>query len=222
MNSRWTASVIAVVTLLAVAMGCSSAKKATTPTALSNAQLEARYLALSDLGAGWRAGSPITPNDISSFAHAVPCSEARVDSAVAQRLTPVSGIQFEATDGSSRTVQEFGLTGDPSQLHSDLQALIKSFDACAAQTATTTETNKLTVKRLAIPNLGDQRAGYVLSDSESLSGPTLYVRNAAVRVGSVLIGVGLTEIHATAQDKPQVSDDTFVKIVRTAVDKLSG
>jgi hypothetical protein len=80
----------------------------------------------------------------------------------------------------------------------------------------------LTVKRLSIPDLGDQRAAFVMTglDESAGSSATWYVRNAAVRVGPVAIMLGLTEILATPQDKPQISDESFVQLVQTAVGKL--
>ena len=94
-------------------------------------------------------------------------------------------------------------------------------DACAAVTPTTTGTGTLTVEQFAIPALGDRRAAYILTGVESADS-TWYVRDAEVRVGSIAIGVGLTEILPTPQDEPSISDAEFVRILQAAVAKLGG
>ena len=51
---------------------------------------------------------------------------------------------------------------------------------------------------------------------------TWYVRSATVRVGSVAMTLGLTEILPTPQATPQITDAEFVHLVETAAAKLSG
>lgn len=209
------------VALVACGSGTTRQTVAPSTTIPSTAQLEARLLDVGDVGAGWKVGPAINPQDLSSVSQSIPCSDVTIDPSVAKRLTAVTGIQFEPRDGSSRQMIELVITGESKQLDSDLQALIGAMDSCSAKTATTSATSKLTVQKFAIPKLGDQQAAYVMTDSADSAG-AFYVRSAIIRVGSIAVAFGLTEVVATPQDKPQISDDTFVKILKTAVDKLSG
>ena len=195
---------------------------AATTTTLSTAQLQASLLDVSDVGAVWKVGAAINPQDLAGLTQ-IPCADATISPTIAKRLTAVTGIQFESTDGSSKHLMQLVVTGEPKQLDSDLQALIGAMESCSATTSTTTGTAKLTVKKFIIPELGDQRAAYLLTDAESPGTETTwYVRQAAVRVGSVAMGIGLTEILGTPQDKPQISDAKFVQLLETAVAKFNG
>lgn len=188
--------------------GAPTTTAAPTTTVPTAAQLQARLLGAGDVGAGWQVGGSINPEDLSSIGHANPCGNDKIDPAVAKRLTAVTGVQFEPTDHSYKHFIELVLTGDPAQLGSDLHALMAALDSCPA------------VKDLSIPKLGDQQAAYVITDAESANA-VWHVRNAVVRVGPVAVAVGMTEILPSAQARPQISDDTFVKVLRTAVDKVS-
>lgn len=221
---------ILVLAFTVVLAACGSGKtggKATTPpvtavTTPSTAQLQARLLTVSDVGSSWNVGPAINSEDLSSVTQSIPCPDAAINPTIAKRLTAVTGIQFEPADRSYKHMIELAITGDPARLDSDLQTLFGALDACATTTSTATGTTKLTVKRLSIPDLGDQRAAFVMTglDESAGSSATWYVRNAAVRVGPVAIMLGLTEILATPQDKPQISDESFVQLVQTAVGKL--
>lgn len=142
------------------------------------------------------------------------------DPALASRLTAVTGIQFEPTDHSYKHLIELVVTGDPAQLGADLQKFISAMDSCAAKTATSTATSKLTVKQMAIPQLGDQRVAYLTITP--VNGAAFYGRGAMVRFRSVAVVVGLTEGLYSPRGTPQISDSTFVSIVKTAYDKLAG
>ncbi|HET6965918.1 MAG TPA: hypothetical protein VFH58_14180 [Acidimicrobiales bacterium] len=183
-----------------------AAPSTTVPTA---AQLQARLLGAGDVGAGWQAGENITPEDLSSIAHANPCGDDKIDPAVAKRLTAVTGMQFEPADRSYEHFIELVVTGDPTQLDSDLHALMADLESCPA------------VKDLSIPKLGDQQAAYVMTAEESANA-VWHVRNAVVRIGPVAVVVGMTEVLPSAQATPQISDETFTKVLRTAVTKVSG
>jgi hypothetical protein len=207
-----------------VACGSSDAGKQTgTPsTGIPSAtQLEARLLDVGDVGAGWKLGQPITPEDLSSVSQSIPCTGVTIDPSVAKRLTAVTGRQLEPADRSAKHMIELVITGTSRQLDADLQTLARAMDSCSVKTGTSQGTSTLTVKKLAVPKLGDQQAAYVMTDSADSAG-AFYVRNAFVRVGTVAVAFGLMEVVAAPQDKPQVSDDTFVKILRTALERISG
>lgn len=97
----------------------------------------------------------------------------------------MSGYQGSNADASQRCES---IVTSISQ-HSFFSAI----ESCTTKTATPAGT--FTVKQLAIPRLGDQRAAFILTGEESAdSTMTWYVRDAAVRVRSVAIELGLAEI----------------------------
>lgn len=195
----------------------------TTPvetTALATAdQLDAVLLGVGDVGSAWRLGPAITDADLTD-AIQIPCPDTALNPTIGDRLTPITGVQFEPVDQSSRHLIEFALTGRPERLGADLQALFGTLDACAATTPATIGTASLTVERLAIPDLGEQRAAYAMT---GVQGPeaTWYVRTAYARVGSIAVEIGLTEILPGPDDQPSVGDDEFVQLVQTAVAGLT-
>jgi hypothetical protein len=219
---RGRATVIAILGLVVALVACGDDGTTSQPTTtLSMAELQAKLLDVGGVGAGWQLGHAVNDADLSD-ATQIPCEGVTLDPAVTQRLTPVTGIQFEPTDRSYKHLIEFALTGDPKQLESDLQTYFATLEKCSTVTTTTPAAPALTINKLTVPKLGDQRAAYVITGKESPgSDTTWYGRSAAVRVGSIAIELGLTEILSATQDKPQISDDAFVKILQTAVAKLS-
>jgi hypothetical protein len=230
MRSR--VSFIAVLVLVVTLGACGdngTTGKATAPTpsgpatTLSSAQLDKMLLDAGDVGADWQVGPGLNDQDLSDFAQ-IPCPDSAVNPTIAKRLTPATGVQFEPADHSRKHMIEFLLTGDAQRLDRDLQALSGAMEACSTATSTTSDTGATSkVEKLAIPELGDQRAAYVITVTGSPdSQATWYVRSAVVRVGSVATSLGLTEILPTPQAQPQISDEEFVKILKTAVAKLGG
>jgi hypothetical protein len=189
-----------------------------TATTVAVAELDSMLLDAADVGTGWQVGPAVTDADFADSTQ-IPCPDTAINPTIADRLTPVTGVQFEPTDGSPRHLIEFMLSGEPDRLDADLQAMFGAMDACAATTPTTTETGSLTVEPLAIPELGDQRAAYTLVGVEAPD-TTWYVRDASVRVGSLAVEVGLTEILQSPDDQPSISDAEFVQLLETAVAKL--
>lgn len=222
-------SLVALLGLVGALVGCSDdeATRDTTPAttvsvettvALSPEQLDAMLLDASDVGAAWQLGPAVTDADLAD-ATQIPCPDTALDPGVTDRLTPVTGVQFEPVDHSSKHLIEFAVTGRPEQLDGDLQVLFDAMAACAATTPTTIGTGSLAVEPLTIPELGDQRAAYTLIGVESPDA-TWYIRNAEVRVGAIAVEVGLTEILQTPDDEPSIGDAEFVRLVQTAVAKL--
>jgi hypothetical protein len=218
---RGRASTVAIFGLVVALVACGDSGTTRQPTTtLSATQLQAKLLDVGGVGAGWQVGHAVNDADFSD-ATQVPCEGVTLDPPVTQRLTPVTGIQFEPTDQSYKHLIEFVLTGDPKQLDADLQTYFAALETCSTVTTTIAGASAVRVNKLTIPKLGDQRAAYVLTGKESPgSDTTWYGRSAAVRVGSIAIELGLTEILPTGQAQPQISDEGFLKIVQTAVAKL--
>jgi hypothetical protein len=200
--------------LLVACAGPGSRDTASRPP--TPAQVEAKLLTLDDLGAGWRAGQAINSADLSSVTESIPCSDVTIDPVVAKRLKAVTGIQFEPADRSYKHLIQLAMTGASAQLANDLRKLFAAMDSCAVKASASPGTAKLTLNRFTVPQLGDQRAAYVMITRES-AGSRWYVRNAIVRVGPVAIAFGLAEILATPDAGPQISDDWFQRHLRTAV-----
>lgn len=198
----------------------STAPSVETTVLPSLEQLDAMLLDVGDVGVAWQLGPAITDADLTD-ATQIPCPDSAMNPTIADRLTPITGVQFEPVDRSSTHLIQFAVTGVPGRLAADLQALFDSMDACAATTPTSIGTGSLTVEPLTIPDLGDQRGAYVLIGVESPEA-TWYVRDAEVRVGSIAIEVDLTEILRTPDDEPSISDAEFVQLVQTAVANLDG
>ncbi len=223
-------SLVALLGLVGALVGCSddeAARDTTSATTVSvettvpltPEQLDAMLLDASDVGAAWQLGPAVTDADLAD-ASQIPCPDTAIDPGVTDRLTPVTGVQFEPVDHSSKHLIEFAVTGQPEQLDGDLQVLFDSMDACAATTPTTIGTGSLTVDPLTIPELGDQRAAYTLIGVESPD-ETWYIRNAEVRVGAIAVEVGLTEILQPPDNEPSISDAEFIQLIQTAVAKLA-
>lgn len=192
-----------------------------TPTTPSTAQLQARLLTAADVGSGWKAGQPLNPQDLAAFAQ-LPCDKT-VSPGVAKRLTAVTGTQFEPVDRSYKHLIELVSTGDPVQLAGDLSSLFRATEACLAAASTGPDGAKLTVKPLAMPTMGDQQAAFAVTQARPASpGTALYFRTAYVRLGGVAAMLGLADFQASAQGKSQISDETFTRLVQTAVTKLKG
>ena len=192
----------------------------TTDTTMSTAQLDSMLLDVGDVGGGWQLGPEVADADFSDSTQ-LPCNDMALNPTIIERLTPVTGIQFEPTDRSYKHIVEFLVTGEPQRLALDLQFYFEGMEACAATTPTTIDAGTLTVEPFTIPMLGDQRAAYVLTGVESPDA-TWYVRSAEVRVGSIATEVALTEILSTPENEPTVTDAEFVQLLETAVAKLSG
>lgn len=215
---RLAGAVLAIAGLFACGGGNGGATNAkqTTHAPTSAAQIAARLLTASDIGKGWKAGAPINEQDLAAFAQ-LPCAGAKIDAVVAKRLTAVTGAQFEPTDASYKHVIELVTSGNSAQLGSDLEALVAAVGTCSAAS-----TGEVVVKQLEIPALGDQRAAYSATQRPSAASPTVVAMRAGyVRHGTVAVFVGFLDFQASAQGKSTVPDETFVRVLTTAVNRLS-
>lgn len=175
------------------------------------ADLAGRLLTAGDLPAGWQAGPAVNEQDLGD-AGQIACPEVSLDPAVARRLRPVTGAQFEPADRSSRHLIEFVTTGEPAALDTDLKVYVAAMGSCPAG-------GPVTVEPLTLPALGQQQAGF-RTKATVAPGTVWYVRSGIVRVGPVAVSVNLTEILAAADQPPTVTDDAFVAIVARAVARL--
>jgi hypothetical protein len=184
----------------------------------SSAQLHARLLTADDVGTQWKAGEPINSEDLAAFAQ-TPCAAATINPAVVKRLTAVVGAQFEPVDRSYRHLIELVVTGDATQLHKDLQSVFSAIESCDAAGSAGV---RVTVTQLSIPELGDQRAAYAVTQNPPDGSPAaMSLRTAYVRLGTVAVVVGLVDFRASKDGVSLVSDDNFRALLTKATTKLS-
>jgi hypothetical protein len=205
-------------TATTTAAAVTTTTSAATPTTVSVATLTERLLAAGDLPAGWKLGHAVNNSDFEAFAQ-LPCDNAAINPLAAKRLTAQTGIQFEPTGGSSAHLIELVTTGEPAQLTKDIGMLIGAReDACSASDATSGG-SPISITSLTLPSVGDQRSAY---SGRVDSSAHWFGRNAVVRVGSVAVVVGLTEVLSSATATPMVCDAEFVQLVERAVQRLQG
>lgn len=208
---------LAVASLVGAACGDDGGSTGPTTT-VSAATLQAKLLAVGDLGTGWQVGPAVNEADLGD-AIQFPCEDMGLNPTIAARLLPVTGIQFEPTDRSAAQLIEFAMVGDATRLAADLKIYFDGLDECANTTIPGATSGA--VGALTIPNLGDQRAAFAArAQVPPGSTTTWYVRTAVVRVGGTAVQISLTEILSTAQEQPRVSDAAFVTLLQTAVARL--
>jgi hypothetical protein len=179
-------------------------------------------LTAADLGSGWREGHEVGEADFQD-AWQIPCDDVAMNPTTVEVLRPSAGIQFEPADGSNRHLIEFVTIGAEDDLVTALEAYIGAMGSCPPESTWSGGSLSVTPLELAeLGALGDQRSAF--TSVATLSGGTdsavWHVRNAAVRVGSHIISLGLTEILDRDDAQPAITDAEFVEMVRTAVGKF--
>lgn len=241
MRARWTTLMVLAVVPVLFACGDDDGGAASTtvsPTSTSAAAtsmptkpspvptttraptpLEPMLLSVDDLGGLWTVGNPINDADLQDSVQ-VPC-DAALDTAIVERLRADTGIQFDPVDGSSKLLIEFLKQGEPDQLAADVQALMDAFAACPHATWPG-EGGYSSLEAVALPSLGDQQMAVRITGIDSPESEVVTRGYAAyVRVGSVLVNVGLIEM--VPKDGGQATtDEQFVDIVTAAVDRVTG
>lgn len=209
----------AVFTALAACGGGGTSSSGPTET-VPAATLQTKMLTVADVGAAWKLGHEVTELDFGDATKS-PCEDAGLNPTIAARLTPVAGVQFEPVDGSYRHLIEFAVTGEVARLTTDVQLFAEGYELCNGKPADG-GTAGVTITKLTIPKLGDQRYAYTVFAKLSPDEPTVwYGRSVLVRVGTVMVTVGLTEILDSPAAKPTVTDAALVTIVEKAVAHLT-
>ena len=195
-----------------------------TVTTMSVAELEANLLTVGDLPAGWQLGEPVNEMDFADSMQ-IPCDDTAINPTIAQRLTPVAGVQFAPSDGSSMHMIELATPGEPDQLTADLNVFIEAFRACAAMETPVTAPAEMVITEMTLPTLGDPQAAFAIyateGTTESGTPVVWYVRIAVVQVGGVIVSIGLTEIVDSMDAAPTTTDEQFVDIVTAAVEPFA-
>lgn len=225
---RRTMKFLAVIGLAATSAGCgtdetTSTTTAQTTTTMSVAALEQLLLTVDDLGAGWVAGEPINEADLADSVQ-VPCPDQAINPTIAARLRAQTAVQFDAADASYQHLIEFVVSGETTRLTADLDIWFEAFTACATSTTSAgSDPRLLTVEPLTLPELGDQRIGFVIDGREAATDTAVWHGHTAlVRVGNVAVSVGLIEVLDSLDAEPAIDDAAFIAIVETAVARLAG
>lgn len=183
------------------------------------ATLQTRMLTVGDVGATWKAGEEVTDLDFGDAAQ-LPCADTAMNPTIAARLKPVAGVQFEPADGSYEHLIEFATTGEAARLSADLKIFAEGYEACDGQAV---EGAAVTIDKISVGKLGDERYAYVAVAKLSSDEPTVwYGRTVFVRTGTVLVHLGFTEILDSADAKPRLSDADVAKIAEKAVTRVRG
>jgi hypothetical protein len=212
---RWRATVLVLAMCAAMpACGDDGSSGASTLTA---EQLQTRLLTVTDAGAGWQQAGPVGEADFDD-AGQIPCENMALNPTIRDRLRPVTGVQFEPADTSSKHLIEFAVSEDPDRLRADLDARFGAMDACVKAPAGT-GSGAVQLTTFDVPKVGDQRAGYRMVATVAPDNVWL-VRTATVRVGARAITLGLTEIVPTPTATPTIGDADFRRLVETAAKKV--
>jgi len=208
-------------TTVATTVAATSTVPATTAAASTTLpeDLSKYLLTLDDVGSTWKLGHTVGEADFNDFGQ-LPCPDSAINPTIINRIRPTIGVQFEPSAEGARHLLQFVLTGESTRLAMDLEALIGAEQACADTTPS--GSNSFKVERMTIPDLGEQRAAFVLRGLETNgSTSTWYVRQAVVRVGTVAITIGLTEILSSPDAAPSIPDTEFVRILTAATARLT-
>lgn len=189
------------------------------PSTSAPEDLSRYLLTLADVGANWKLGHSVGEADFNDFGQ-LPCPDSAINPTIINRIRPTIGVQFEPSAEGARHLLQFVLTGESARLAADIDILIGAEEACAA--ATPSGSNSFKVERMSIPDLGEQRAAFVLRGLETDgSTSTWYVRQAIVRVGTTAVTIGLTEILPSPEGAPSIPDSEFVRILTAATAHLA-
>lgn len=222
---KYTVPVLAALVLAVPACGSddtstpSTTVAGSTTTTVETSALEQLLLTLADLtdiGNQWRNGPTVGDADFND-ANQIPCDKSSLSPTIAGRLRPIIGRQFEPQDGSYRHLMTTITIGDAAQLAVDLGQLIDTIRGCPAES--TFDGAPVSIERIDLPDLGDQRAAFRIEASESATNFWV-VRTAVVRVENRYLAVSLTEILDSPAATPTVSDEEFVALVGKAVNRL--
>lgn len=214
-SARRVLATISLLPLLALAGGCHGTTSGSTTT--STTVPAPGLLTLGDVGTSWKVGPQVTDE---TFADAtqIPCTGMSLDAAVAARLRPTLGVQFEPVNKTYLFLSELVTIGNAEGLSSDLNTYVAAEKVCAE----TPNNGLLEFKEIAFPSLGDQSSAWLLSAYDNGSSSAIWhIRAAVVRVGGTIVNVNLTEALETPTQDLTIPDSEFRRLVTVAVSKVT-
>ena len=116
-------------------------------------------------------------------------------------------------------VQEFLTSGEPDEIETTFGLLRDGMQACLGDIPAGEE-GPGTAEAMALPNVGDDRDGVLMTIEEAGGGAEWRLHNALVRQGAVLMYMDVVDIRAGEGVEPYYSIDDVGQFVEIATDRL--
>jgi hypothetical protein len=116
-------------------------------------------------------------------------------------------------------VQEFLTSGDPAEIEATFDLLRDGMQACLGDIPAGEE-GPGTAEEMALPDVGDDRYGVLMTIEEAGGGGEWRLHNALVRQGAVLMYMDVVDIRVGEGVEPYYSIDDVGRFVEIATDRL--
>lgn len=134
-------------------------------------------------------------------------------------LTVEDPIQPPDREGHMVSVQQYLMAADPAEIEATFDLLRDGMEACLGDIAVGEE-GPGTAVEMALPEVGDDRYGVLLTFEEAGGWAEWRLHEVLVRQGAVLMSIQVMDIRAGEGVEPYYSVDDVGAMVQTAVDKL--
>ena len=134
-------------------------------------------------------------------------------------LTVADPAESPDRTGQMVFVQEFLTSAEPAQIATTFELVRDGMQACLGDYPAD-QGGPGTVEMVTIPDVGDDRSGFVISVGEAGASADGRLYNVLVRRGPVLMLMVVADVTAGEGVEPQLSIDDIGELVQTAVDKL--
>ena len=137
---------------------------------------------------------------------------------------PIELTVADPTESPDRTgqvvfVQEFLTSAEPDQIETTFELIRDGMQACLGDYPAD-QGGPGTVETVTIPDVGDDRSGFVISVGEAGATEEVRLYNVLVRRGPVLMLMVVADVTAGEGVEPLLSIDDIGELIQTAVDKL--
>ncbi len=191
-----------------------------TPATAGEDELSALLLDAADFGPAWVPETDVGVADFTSLGE-LPCPDTAINPTIVARLMPTEAAIFTNPDAAIiEGAQELLLTGDPARLAADLDILFEGAQMCLGAEWVDDDGERVLYEPFDVPAVGDQRLAGRLTVTEPDGATTWRGWSAIVRVGTVAMMLNVFEILPTPDAVPTISDEAFVTLLQTAVDRL--
>ena len=238
---------VAVVTAAVLVSGCSDDDTDTTvPTA---EQMASTLVTADDFDGAWTVNEPpdasaaflsgvVSDDERDRLLQLDLCDKASAESSAAAEslrwqafrqldLTvddPIELTVDDPTDPTDRTghmvfVQEFLTSAEPDEIETTFELIRDGMLACLGDDPAD-QGGPGTVETVTIPDVGDDRSGFLISVGQADASADGRLYNILVRRGPVLMLIVVADVTAGEGVEPQFSIDDIGKLIQTTVDKL--
>lgn len=238
MRFRWIRAAGVAVLVFGVA-NCGSDEEATAPPTAE--ELAATLVNVDDYEGEWTVNlgpeesaemaTGVVPEDLQDLLPGLElCDEASADARAAAEdlrwmafrqldLAVDDPIQPPDRTGHMVFVQEFLTADDADEVTATFDLLSDGMQACLGEVEIEEE-GPATAEEMALPDLGDDRYGVLLTVEEAGGNAEWRIHSALVRQGPVLALIQVVDIRAGEGVEPYYSIDDVGTMMQTAVDKL--